>query len=67
MDNLQPLSVRLRASTIDALKTAQAESAHRSLASFVDDILRQHLIDGRRDAIERTISNARQHDAEQHS
>jgi len=64
MDNLQPLYVRLRASTIDALKAAQTESVHRSVASFVDEILRRHLFDERRDAIERTISNARQTDAE---
>lgn len=43
MDPLKPLFVRLHASTLDAVKKAQQKSSHRSIASFVDDILRRHL------------------------
>jgi hypothetical protein len=43
MDPLQPIYVRLKASTVEALKAAQAKSSHRTMASFVDDILRRHL------------------------
>lgn len=65
MDNLQPLYVRLRASTIEALKAAQADSPHRSIASFVDALLRGQLIDERADNLQRLIANARQTDAAQ--
>lgn len=43
MDPLKPVFVRLHASTVDALKSAQKKSNHRSLASFIDDVLRRHL------------------------
>ncbi|CAB5238739.1 hypothetical protein UFOVP375_21 [uncultured Caudovirales phage] len=42
-DRLTPLYVRLRASTIEGLRDAQANSEHRTLAAYVDAILRQHL------------------------
>jgi hypothetical protein len=45
-DPLTPLYVRLRASTIDGLRGAQANSEHRTLAAFVDAILRQYLAVG---------------------
>ena len=42
-DPLTPLYVRLRASTIEGLRDAQNMSEHRTLAAYVDAILRQHL------------------------
>lgn len=43
-DKLTPLYVRLRTSTIDGLRHAQAASEHRTLAAYVDAVLRQHLV-----------------------
>lgn len=43
-DRLTPLYVRLRASTLEGLREAQAQSEHRTLAAYVDAILRQHLV-----------------------
>ena len=42
-DRLTPLYVRLRASTIEGLREAQADSEHRTLAAYVDAVLRAHL------------------------
>lgn len=58
MDPLQPMYVRLRASTITALKEAQQRSSHRTLAAFVEDILRRHLTE-RRDNVDRLTDAAR--------
>jgi hypothetical protein len=43
MDQLQPVFVRLKASTVEALKAATIKSSHRSMAGYVDDVLRRHL------------------------
>ncbi len=59
MDPLQPMYVRLRASTIAALKDAKAKSAHRTLAAYVEDVLRSHLKDDRRDGIDRLADAAK--------
>lgn len=42
MDPLVPVFVRLRTSTVQKLKEAREHSNHRSLASFVDHLLRRH-------------------------
>jgi hypothetical protein len=44
MDPLKPICVRLRTSTVEALRRAQQQSNHRTMAAFVDAILREHLI-----------------------
>jgi len=43
MDPLKPVYIRLKQSTVDALRVAQSRSTHRTMASFIDDILRRHL------------------------
>lgn len=42
-DPLTPVYVRLRRSTVAALREAQARSSHRSLAAYVESIVRAHL------------------------
>lgn len=44
MDPLKPICVRLRTSTVDAIRNAQKQSNHRTMAAFVDAILRDQLI-----------------------
>lgn len=43
MDPLTPVYIRLKKSTVDALRVAKSRSSHRTMASFVDDLLRQKL------------------------
>ena len=43
MDPLTPVFVRLRSSTVLALKDAKERSSHRTMAAFIDDVLRRHL------------------------
>ena len=59
MDPLQPLYVRLRASTITALKDAKEASSHRTLAAYVEDVLRRHLADPRKDGVDRLTEAAK--------
>lgn len=42
-DPLRPIYVRLRTSTVEALRDAQARSHHRTIAAYVDEVLRRHL------------------------
>ena len=44
MDPLKPICVRLKTSTIEAIRKAQEQSHHRTMASFVDALLREQLI-----------------------
>lgn len=44
MDPLKPVCVRLRTSTVEALRRAQQQSNHRTMAAFIDAMLREQLI-----------------------
>lgn len=44
MDPLKPICVRLKTSTVEAIRKAQQQSNHRTMAAFVDAILREQLI-----------------------
>jgi hypothetical protein len=44
MDPLKLVSVRLRTSTVEAIREAQKASHHRTIAAFVDALLREQLI-----------------------
>lgn len=44
MDPLKPICVRLRTSTVEAIRKAQQQSHHRTMAAFIDAILRDQLI-----------------------
>lgn len=54
MDPLTPLYVRLKSSTVEALREATKQSSHRSVAAFLDELVRKNLIlEPRADDIER--------------
>ena len=59
-DPLQPIYVRLRTSTVDALREAKAASHHRTIAAYVDEVLRRHLAQlSPQDTVDRLSASAR--------
>lgn len=42
-EKLTPIYVRLRTSTVEALRDARARSHHRTMAAYVEEVLRRHL------------------------
>ncbi len=58
MDPLKPVCVRLRTSTYEAIRRAQQQSNHRTMAAFIDAILRDHLIKQGEPSLEQRLRQA---------
>jgi len=62
MSDIKPTLLRLRQSTVDALKLELKNSAHRSMAALADDILSQELdkrFERRGDKLDQLVQAAR--------
>ncbi len=62
MSDIKPTLLRLRQSTVDALKLELKSSAHRSMAALADDILSQELdkrFERRGDKLDQLVQAAR--------